>query len=126
MLAQEVRAFGIRVVLIEPGVVLTPIWDKATRYTDIRSPYYDHRRHLLLLFQKLLMNPTPPQAVAEAIAHAVATDRPRLRYLVGADAEALVRGRSALSDEEVIEDARPMSDAEHVEMMRHRYGIDLS
>jgi hypothetical protein len=72
------------------------------------------------------MNPTPPQAVAEAIAHAVATDRPRLRYLVGADAEALVRGRSALSDEEVIEDARPMSDAEHVEMMRHRYGIDLS
>jgi NAD(P)-dependent dehydrogenase (short-subunit alcohol dehydrogenase family) len=126
MLAQEVRAFGIRVVLIEPGVVLTPIWDKATRYTGTGSPYYDHRRHLLLLFQKLLMNPTLPQAVAEAIAHAVATDRPRLRYLVGADAEALVRGRSALSDEEVIEDARPMNDAEHVEMMRHRYGIDLS
>jgi NAD(P)-dependent dehydrogenase (short-subunit alcohol dehydrogenase family) len=126
MLAQEVRAFGIRVVLIEPGVVRTPIWEKATRYTDAASPYYDHRRHLLLLFQKLLMNPTLPQAVAEVIAHAVATDRPRLRYLVGADAEALVRGRSALSDEEVIEDARPMSDAEHIAMMRHRYGIDLS
>jgi NAD(P)-dependent dehydrogenase (short-subunit alcohol dehydrogenase family) len=126
MLAQEVHAFGIRVVLIEPGVVRTPIWEKATRYTDAASPYYDHRRHLLLLFQKLLMNPTLPQAVAEVIAHAVATDRPRLRYLVGADAEALVRGRSALSDEEVIEDARPMSDAEHIAMMRHRYGIDLS
>lgn len=126
LLAQEVRAFGIRVVLIEPGVVRTPIWDKARRYTDDTSPYYDHRRRLVLLFQKLLTNPTLPQAVAEVIVHAVTTDRPRLRYLVGADAEALVRGRSALSDEELIEDARTMTDAEHVEMMRRRYGIDLS
>jgi NAD(P)-dependent dehydrogenase (short-subunit alcohol dehydrogenase family) len=126
VLAQEVRAFGIRVVLIEPGVVRTPIWDKGTGYTDDASPYYDHRRRLLLLFQKLLANPTLPQAVAEVIAHAVTTDRPRLRYLVGAEAEALVRGRSVLSDEEVIEDARTMTDAEHIEMMRRRYGIDLS
>lgn len=37
-LAQEVRAFGIRVILIEPGVVLTPIFSKATRYTDDASP----------------------------------------------------------------------------------------
>jgi hypothetical protein len=31
-----------------------------------------------------------------------------------------------LSDEEVIEGARTMTDAEHVELMRRRYGIDLS
>ncbi len=123
-LAQEVRAFGIRVVLIEPGVVLTPIFNKAIRYTDAASPYYDHRRRQILYYQKV--TPTLPKAVAEVIAHAIATDRPRLRYLVGADAEALVRGRSALSDEEVIEDAGAMTDAEHIEMMRRRYGIDLS
>jgi NAD(P)-dependent dehydrogenase (short-subunit alcohol dehydrogenase family) len=126
LLAQEVRAFGIRVVLIEPGVVRTPIWDKAIRFTGDTSPYYHHRRHLMLYFQKLLRNPTLPQAVAEVITHAVTTDRPRLRYLVGADAEDLVRARSMLSDEEVIEDARTMTDAEHVELMRRRYGIDLS
>ena len=110
ILAQEVRAFGIRVVVIEPGVVLTPIWNKATRFTDDGSPYYDHSRRLRLLFQTTLMgSPTLPQAVAEVIGHAIATDRPRLRYLVGADAEALVRGRTTLSDEEVIEDARAMT-----------------
>jgi len=123
-LAQEVRAFGIRIILIEPGVVLTPIFSKAIRYTDDASPYYDHRRRQLLHYEKV--TPTLPQAVAEVIEHAIATDRPRLRYLVGADAEAFVRGRSALSDEEVIEDGRPMSDAEYIGVMRRRYGIDLS
>jgi hypothetical protein len=39
--------------------------------------------------------PAPGQ-VAEVIAHAIATDRPRLRSLVGANAEALVRGRSGV------------------------------
>lgn len=127
ILAQEVRSFGIRVVVIEPGVVTTPIWNKATRFTGEGSPYYDHSRRLRLLFQNTLNgNPTLPQAVAEVIGHAISTDRPRLRYLVGADAEALVRGRSAVSEEEVIEDARTMSDADHFEMMRRRYGIDLS
>jgi len=127
ILAQEVRAHGIRVVVIEPGVIPTPIWSKAVRLTDEASPYYDHRRRLQLLFQKLLLgSPASPQAVAEVIADAITTERPRFRYLVGADAEALVQGRSALSEEDVIEDARAMSDAEHIEMMRRRYGIDLS
>jgi NAD(P)-dependent dehydrogenase (short-subunit alcohol dehydrogenase family) len=127
ILAQEVGAFGIRVVVIEPGVVRTPIWNKAKRFTDDASPYYDHRRRLGMLFERILTrNPTLPEEVAEVIGHAIATDRPRLRYLVGADAEALVRGREALSDEEVIADATAVTDAEHIETMRHRYGIDLS
>ncbi len=64
--------------------------------------------------------------MAEVIGHPITTNRVRLRYLVGADAEALVGGRSALSDEEVIGDARTMTDAEHIEVMQRRYGIDLS
>src|SRR5262249_11726666 len=100
---------------------------KLTRFTDDGSPYYDHSRRLRHLFRTTLMrSPTLPEAVAEVIGHAIVTDRPRLRYLVGTDADALVRGRSTLSDEEVIEDARTMTDAEHIEMTRRRYGIDLS
>jgi len=105
-------------------VVLTSIFSKATRYTDAASPYYDHRRRQLLHYEKV--TPTLPQAVAKVIAHAIATDCARLRYLVGADAGALVRDRIALSDQEVIEDARTMTDTEHIEMIRRRYGIDPS
>jgi len=125
-LAQEVRPFGIRVVVIEPGVVLTPIFSKARRFTDDRSPYFEHLRRLIALFQAGLRKPTMPETVAAAIADAVTTDRPRLRYLVGADAEALVAGRAAISDEEWVEDGRPMSAAEHAALVRRRYGIDVT
>src|SRR5207245_4927603 len=41
-LAQEVLAFGIRVAVVEPGVVVTPIFSKARRFADPTSPYRVH------------------------------------------------------------------------------------
>ncbi len=51
-LAQEVGGFGIRVAVVEPGVVITPIIAKAKRFADPSSPYFDHVRRLLLFYQK--------------------------------------------------------------------------
>src|SRR3989440_714864 len=41
-LAQEVLAFGIRVAVVEPGVVVTPIFSKARRFADPTPPYRVH------------------------------------------------------------------------------------
>jgi len=43
-LAQEALAFGIRVAVVEPGVVVTPIFGKARRFADPASPYRVHVR----------------------------------------------------------------------------------
>ncbi len=129
-LAQEVRAFNIRVAIVEPGLVLTPIWDKGAKRRrltphDPSSPYGDHRRRLSMYFQTQLRRPTSPEIVAEVIEHAVTTDEPRLRYLVGDDAKALVRGRERTSDEDWVDNGRRMTDAEYCDTMLKRCGVDL-
>jgi NAD(P)-dependent dehydrogenase (short-subunit alcohol dehydrogenase family) len=123
-LAQEVQAFGIRVAIVEPGVVVTPIFTKAKRFADPASPYAVHVHRLLLFYQMQMKTPSQPADVARVIHEAVTTKEPKLRYLVGDDAERLVAGRRKLTDEEYVATGRAMSDAEYLDLMRRRYGFD--
>src|SRR5437868_3526873 len=95
-LAQEVVAFGIRVAIVEPGVVITPIFTKARRFADPASPYAVHVRRLLLFYQMQMKTPSQPADVARVIHEAATTDSPKLRYLVGEDARRLDAGRRRL------------------------------
>src|SRR5262249_47444589 len=122
-LAQEVLEFGIRVAIVEPGVVVTPIFTKAKRFADPKSPYAAHVHRLLLFYQMQMKTPSQPADVARVIHEAVTSKTPKLRYLVGDDAERLVAGRRTLSDEEYVETGRPMPDAEYLDLMRRRYGF---
>jgi NAD(P)-dependent dehydrogenase (short-subunit alcohol dehydrogenase family) len=123
VLAQEVQAFGIRVAVVEPGVVVTPIFTKAKRFSDPASPYAVHVHRLLLFYQMQMTVASQPADVARVIFDAVTTKEPRLRYLVGDDAEKLVAGRRKLTDEEYVDTGRPMPDEEYLDLMRRRYGF---
>ena len=123
-LAQEVLAFGIRVAIVEPGVVVTPIFTKARRFSDAASPYGMHVHRLLLFYRMQMPLASQPEDVARVIHHAVTTPEPKLRYLVGEDAKLLVAGRERQSDEEYVETGRPMPDDEYLDLMRRRYGFD--
>jgi NAD(P)-dependent dehydrogenase (short-subunit alcohol dehydrogenase family) len=123
-LAQEVVSLGIRVAIVEPGVVVTPIFTKARRFADPASPYAVHTRRLLLFYQMQMKMPSQPEDVARVIHEAVTSDTPRLRYLVGEDARRLVAGRARLTDEEYVETGREMPDEAYLDLMRRRYGFD--
>jgi NAD(P)-dependent dehydrogenase (short-subunit alcohol dehydrogenase family) len=126
-LAHEVAAFGVRVAIVEPGVVQTAIFENsagATRY-DKASPYRQIMRRNGKLFAAGFRNPGRPETVAEVIALAVTTDRPRLRYLVGADAEGLAAGRAQISDEEWVAMGGPLEDAEYNARFKRYFGIEL-
>jgi NAD(P)-dependent dehydrogenase (short-subunit alcohol dehydrogenase family) len=123
-LAQEVQGFGIRVAIVEPGVVLTPIFQKARRFNDPTSPYADHVRRLLLFYQAQMKMASQPEDAARVIYEAATTTTPRLRWLVGEDARLLATGRRRLTDEEYVAGARPMPDAEYLEQMKRRFGFD--
>ncbi|HEY3068540.1 MAG TPA: SDR family oxidoreductase [Methylomirabilota bacterium] len=121
--AQEVIAFGIRVAIVEPGVVVTPIFSKARRFADPASPYAVHVRRLLLFYQMQMKTPSQPDDVARVIHEAATTPEPKLRYLVGEDARRLAAGRQHVTDEEHVATGREMSDEAYLDFMRRRYGF---
>ena len=123
-LAQEVQGFGIRVAIVEPGVVVTPIFQKAKRFSDPAGPYAEHVRRLLLFYQLQMKVASQPADAARVIYEAATTKAPRLRWLVGEDAKRLDTGRRRITDEEHIAGARPMPDAQYVEEMKRRFGFD--
>ena len=125
-LAHEVQGFGIRVAIVEPGVVVTPIFSKAKRFADPASPYFEHVRRLLLFYQMQMKMPSQPADVAAIIHEAVTTKTPRLRWLVGEDARRLDAGRRRLTDEEYVAGAAPMPDAAYLDLMRRNYGFEWS
>ena len=122
-LAQEVQRFGIRVAIVEPGVVVTPIFSKARRFADPASPYFDHVRRLLLFYQKQMPGAAQPADAARVIYEAATTSQPRVRWLVGEDARLLVEGRRQMTDEEYVAGGREMSEEDYLASMQQRFGF---
>ena len=126
-LAHEVAAFGIRVAIIEPGVIQTAIFENsasATRY-DKASPYRQIMRRNGKFFAAGFRNPGRPETVAAVILEAIITDRPRLRYPVGVDAEGMAAGRPRMSDEEWVAMGGELSDEEYNGRIKRYFGIQL-
>jgi len=103
ILAAETAPFGIRVAIIEPGVVVTPIFDKAMeRPLDTESPYFEWTFRTSRLLLAGLADGSTAEQTADVIWRAISTDSPVLRYRVGPDAEALATHRPTLTDQEWI------------------------
>jgi NAD(P)-dependent dehydrogenase (short-subunit alcohol dehydrogenase family) len=120
-LAQEVKAFNIRVAIIEPGVIATPIWKKM----GSPSTHYPQGRRLATLFAAMEKQPTPPEVVAEKVRQIIEGDSWQLRYPVGPLAPIALAWRARTSDEEWI-DMHSGSDADWATHVKREFGIELA
>ena len=126
-LAHEVRRFGIRVVNIEPGVVMTSIFDnskEATRY-DKTSPYQPIMRRNGKMFLAGFREAAQPDLVATTILQAIAAPEYRLRWPVGTDAVGLREGRRRITDEEWVAMGDELPDEEYNRRFFEYFGIRL-
>jgi NAD(P)-dependent dehydrogenase (short-subunit alcohol dehydrogenase family) len=121
-LAQEVKAFNIRVAIIEPGVIATPIFTKGE--PAAKDSPYPHSRRLRALFAASLSKPISPYVVAEQIKEIVDGDSWRLRYLVGPDAAPLIKWRASKTDEEIVAGGAA-SDEEYKAGVKREFGLDI-
>ena len=82
-LRRELMLFGIKVVLIEPRAVVTPIWDKAEGAVVQEFPDTPYDRSLRIFARQLMREAKtgfPSQKVGELIWRVLTTPRPRARY----------------------------------------------
>jgi NAD(P)-dependent dehydrogenase (short-subunit alcohol dehydrogenase family) len=107
-LAQEVKPFGIRVALIKPSFIVTPIIGKALEALPSpgTSAYPNSVRVSNGLFQTATTTGGPPEMVAMIIEEAMNDRTSRLRYPVGVPARMVLAARAAMSEEEWIDMGR--------------------
>jgi NAD(P)-dependent dehydrogenase (short-subunit alcohol dehydrogenase family) len=122
-LAQEMKAFNVRVAIVEPGVIATPIFSKAKPVPE-NSPY-PHARRQRALFAKSLTKPTSPYVVGDKIREIVDGDSWQLRYPVGPDAVPFLTWRASKTDEEMV-NLGAMSDADYILMAKREFGLDVN
>ena len=119
--AIETRRFGIRVIVIEPGFILTPILDKAGDIEIGDGPYAPHLRRMLALYNNARRGAEPPSVVAGVIADALHDPSPRFRYVAGEGAAPVLDGRARMTDEEWIDLGREMTDEEYFKESSRRF-----
>ena len=88
----ELAPDGIHVALVEPGTIATPIWTKPQPIADeLSSEGAERYGARIEAFRAVAARRSgkaaPPELVVRAIEHALMSDRPKTRYLVGRDAK---------------------------------------
>ena len=100
-LMYELFPFGIRVIIIEPGVIKTNFFnncivsDKSSKKASLYSNSLKKIQNNIELMQE---HATPPIEVAKVILQALKTDEPKQRYVVGNDAVMILEAKRSLSD----------------------------
>lgn len=119
-LAQEVKAFGIRVAIVEPGIIDTSM----ARDISVGSgSVYPHARRFAGLFAASLETPTPPTLVADKILEIATGDSWKLRYPVGPDAAPFLEWRASMTDEQWV-DWNAAADDDWYQAVQETFDLD--
>ena len=116
-MAYEVEQFGIKVILVEPGVIKTNFPNNIKKgkrvdnssssssnndnsHTNSSSPYSELPRNRIAGFKPRFESGSSPIEVAKTILKCATSETPHLRYLVGDDAFKLIDIRKNTSDKD--------------------------
>src|SRR5919107_164118 len=96
-MAYELEPFGIKVILVEPGVIKTNIANGmvvAKKSQNPNSPYSQIMQKMSTSFEHMLENASSsPDLVAKVVLQAVTSENPSLRYLAGKDVETWIEAK---------------------------------
>ena len=99
----EVRGFGVEVIIIEPGLIVTNFGETASASVQTDGPYADFNRAVAEATEGAYHGPMAklgggPETVAKTIAGALHAEHPKTRYPVTASAHLLINQRRLMPD----------------------------
>jgi NAD(P)-dependent dehydrogenase (short-subunit alcohol dehydrogenase family) len=99
----EVRGFGVDVIIIEPGLIVTNFGETASASVQTEGPYAEFNRKVAAVTEGVYHGPMAklgggPESVAKTIAGALKSDHPRARYPVTASAHLMINQRRLMPD----------------------------
>jgi NAD(P)-dependent dehydrogenase (short-subunit alcohol dehydrogenase family) len=99
-LQHELRPFGVRVKLVEPGVIRTDFYGRSadTPEPGAPTPYDDYARRAMANMTPGPRSGSSPEEVAEVVWRAATDGRWKLRYVAGADARQILWLRKLTPD----------------------------
>ncbi len=112
-ISYELEPFGIRTIIIEPGIIKTNFLDSsklARKARDPNSPYKNFMQNSEKGINKLNESGQDPGIVANIIKESIEDTNPRLRYLAGKDVEQIMEIKNKLSDEDFHSMLKKMGD----------------
>ena len=98
VIRMELRSFGVRVIVIEPGAIESNFSQNRLMFRETDGPYGQLIRAGEASLNAQRTTPASSEDVATVIAEAIADPDPKLRWTVGSDAEDLISRRHQMSD----------------------------
>jgi NAD(P)-dependent dehydrogenase (short-subunit alcohol dehydrogenase family) len=120
-LAGEMKTFGVRVLIVEPGIIDTAM-ARRLGVPTIPSPYRQRER-FATLFTAALKNPVHPSVVAQKILEIAENGTWQLRHPVGPDAAPFLQWRSGMTDEAWV-DLNGADDETWYRGLQRDFGLD--
>jgi NAD(P)-dependent dehydrogenase (short-subunit alcohol dehydrogenase family) len=124
-LALEVAPFGVRVIIVEPGITKSAIFAKNVDLPPSVGGYDAHYRRMLQFYAAGIPQATDPFEVGAVIHHAVTTDDPRLRYACSWGGVELTN-RGAFTDEAWVEVGRAVDDDDYYRRFEKTVGLSIA
>ena len=122
-LAQELRAFGVRVAIVEPGIIETRM-ARNIEGLEASKVYPQVRRCTALYEGVLAAGAGQPQLVGHKIREIVESGTWQLRHPVGPDAEPFLTWRRSMNDENWVQWSA-QSDSDWLKSVKADFGMDL-
>ena len=125
-MAHELARFNIRVTLIEPGTVITPIFGKGNSIPEDEENYSLLQGRMIRQVTKGLTElGCEPEVIAKCMVDFITTEDPKLHYLLASDAVDNIDVYQKYGPETWVADGEILDDDEFFNVMKDRYGYEI-